>query len=293
MILFIGRALVDRFSAISWAQVRFSPAWLVLAGAVQVVMMFLAAVVFRHLLAPLCRPPRWPAMFAATWIGRVGKYLPGKFASLVGTVWLLRREGVPVPVAASVVFLRQGMLMVMGLLAAVPLTMWQPVVQRLPLAWLWCVALLSAGLVFLHPRVFFALSNHVLGRLRLPPLRTRHRYSHYVGSLAIVLVNLVLGGVGLWLIARSVTDVSVRWLPVFVSAAALAGSVGFLAVFAPAGLGVREGILLIILEHVLSPGEAALVVVASRLMQVVAEAVMAGAGGAILRFMPEGGRTVD
>lgn len=49
----------------------------------------------------------------------------------------------------------------------------------------------------------------------------------------------------IWLTARAVGRVQVAQLPIFVGAGALAAVAGFLAVFTPAGLGVREGVLLL------------------------------------------------
>lgn len=293
VIIFIGRALAARWGAISWAEMRFRPGFLVLAAACQVARLLVIGCSYRFLLAPQCRLPRRSATFAIIWIGRLGKYVPGKLASALGTVWMLRRKGVPVRAAGSAVFLCQGLMVTVGLLVAVPLTLWQPVYQRLPMAWLWCVLVLSAGLVLLHPRVFFAASDFVLGKLRLPPLRAQRRYRNYLGCLGTIVVSVALGGIGLWFVARSVTDVPIRWVPVLTSAGALAGSVGFLAVFAPGGLGVREGILLIILGRIIAPGDSAVVVVGARLMEVVVEVAMAGVGLLILRFLPKRSATVD
>ena len=286
VVVFLARALAHRLAGVSWSDIHFRPEFLALAGLCRLVMHFLTASVYRLLLSPLGSRPRWPAMFAIAWIGQVGKYLPGKFVSVLGTVWLLRREGVSVGVSTCVVFLHQGLMVTMGLLAAVPLTLWQPVYQRLPLAWAWCLLLLGAGIVLLHPRVFFALSRLLLARLRLPPLRGGYRWSNYVAAIAVFCCNLALGGLGVWCIARSLTYVSIGWVPLFMSAAALAGSLGFLAVFAPAGLGVREGVLLILLGQVLAPGDAAVVVVGARLLQIVVDAVMAAAGVVVLRALP-------
>ena len=48
--------------------------------------------------------------------------------------------------------------------------------------------------------------------------------------------------------------------------------------FAPAGLGVREGILLAVLTPAISGGPAALLVVLSRLLDTLLDVVLAGAG---------------
>jgi hypothetical protein len=59
--------------------------------------------------------------------------------------------------------------------------------------------------------------------------------------------------------------------------------VGFLALFAPAGLGVREGVMLVALSPPLAAWSATIVVAASRLMQVTLEVILAGVGYVLLR----------
>ena len=73
-------------------------------------------------------------------------------------------------------------------------------------------------------------------------------------------------------------SVSPASLPLFVCISALAGVIGFLAIFAPAGIGVREGILLLALTPVISAGPAALVAVLARLLSVSVNLALGGAG---------------
>ena len=141
---------------------------------------------------------------------------------------------------------------------AAPLTLWPPVAQRLPLAWLWCGLLLAGGLVGLHPRVFLGLGGAILRRLGRPPLTLQFRAGNYAAPLALMLLNACLGGLALWLLARAITDVPAGWIPLFIAASSLAGVTGFLAFFAPGGLGVREGVPPAILGVAMSPAEAAL-----------------------------------
>ena len=285
VVIFIGRALWRGFATVHWSEVRFRPQFLALAGACEVGMLLTAGWVYRLLLRPLYGPLRWPGMFAVAWVSRVGKYLPGKFASVLGAVWLLRGQDVPVPVGTGIVFLRQGMLLSMALVVAAPLTVWQPVYARLPMAWVWCASVVATGLVLLHPRVFFPVGNWLLDRLHLPGFHVRGGHGDYLRVLVLMGLSFVLAGLSVWCVARSITDLSLRWLPVCVSGAALAGALGFLAFFAPAGLGVREGILLVILGQFVEAGAAAISVTAARLLTIVVEIVMASVGLTILRSL--------
>ena len=161
------------------------------------------------------------------------------------------------------------------------------------MAWLWCIVLLAVGVSVLHPRVFSAVGNFVLRRLGLTVQLAPFRLRDYLRPLGVILVGQVLAGLGLWLMVRSVADVSPGWIAVCTAASGLAGSLGFLAVFAPGGLGVREGILFVILGRFLRPGDAAVVVIVARLVLTAVELIMAGAGLILWHVFAKGRQPID
>jgi uncharacterized membrane protein YbhN (UPF0104 family) len=87
----------------------------------------------------------------------------------------------------------------------------------------------------------------------------------------------------MWCLARCVTDVPISLVPAFAAAAAMAASLGFLALFAPAGLGVREAVFLAVLGPAIGGEHAAIVAVAIRLLYTLAEVGMALVGMVVLR----------
>lgn len=284
VLFFVGRALVNRVGAISWNTIHFLPGTFLLAVLVQLASMSMGPIVYRQLLQPMGPPPRWSAIFAISWIARAGKYLPGKVAPAVGTVWMFRREGVSVPAATSATLLYQGLSLIIIMITAIPITLWQPVREILPASGLWFLLLIPAALAGLHPKVFFPVANFILRKLRMPTLSASHRMRDYVAPLAVMGIGQIMAGVTLWLILQSMTPVPLRWLPVCICGIALAGGAGMLALFAPAGLGVREGVLLVILDRMIDPSHAAVAVLVSRLLQTLAEILMAGIGMVMLRM---------
>jgi len=273
----VGRVLYQKLREAPWDDLRVGPGWIAMGVACLLVSGVLGVIIRRLLLAGFCTPPGWLPMAAASWVPLVGKYVPGKVFSLAGTMWLLRRHGVRDSVAASMLFMTMGLSMTLGLALSIPLTFWGPVASRVPFAGLWGGLLLGAFVVALHPRVFAALSNYALARFRRPPLASFPRLRNYVEPMLIILFNWGLTGLTLWLIARSMTDVSPAHIPLFVSAAALAATIGLMAFFAPAGVGVREGIQFAVLVHII-PQHAAIAVLAMRLLQTLVEMVLVAVG---------------
>jgi hypothetical protein len=99
--------------------------------------------------------------------------------------------------------------------------------------------------------------------------------------IEIVGVSVILNGLyflGLAIIILSVVKVPVSVLPILVGIFCLANVVGFLALFAPAGIGVREGILFLALGPLVGAGMASVIVILARLIQTVADIFSAALG---------------
>jgi hypothetical protein len=280
VLVLVGRALVRQFLSVRWSQMelRWWPA--ALAVAATVLSRGLGVLAYRRLLAPAPRLPDWPEMMVVAWLPPLGRYLPGKVASLAGAIWLLRRYDVPAALAVSAVFIMNGLMVLLGLMLSLPLTVSPAVLERYPGVWAWSLGMMGCCLVCLHPRVFVTLSNQVLKRLRRPPLGR----GDYLLAIAVQVLQWLLMGLGLWLTALAVADLPVGSIPDFISASALSATVGFLAFFAPGGLGVREGILLVVLSPLAGAEAAAIIAVAARLVLTAADVLLGAAGLVLLRI---------
>jgi len=290
VLLLIGRVFRDQFAKVSWAELRFDPLLLALGGLCVLVVRALSFVLYELVIARLAHSPGWRVMMAATWISQAGKYLPGKVGAVVGMTWILLRHGVPGKATVSTLLIVDGLVVITGLLVAVPLTLWKPVAAYLPMAWLWFALLTVVGAVCLHPRVFGAVVNFVLRRFGYEPLRSLPRLRDYVAPAAVMFLQLLISGAGLWFVSLSLTDVAVTWLPLLVAICALVLVAGLIAFFAPAGLGIREGIFLAALSPVLGGANAAVAALIMRVLQTAAEMLLVLAGLLLMPRRPDGGR---
>jgi len=273
----VVRALIRQFQQIDWSQVHFRapPAIGAIACIFGVSIMQLIAR-WTLLLAYGYRLP-WRAQISTTWVPQLGKYVPGGIASVGGAVFLLRKHGVPGAVGLSVAVLLDALAVMAGLIISTPLLLWQPVRDKLPLAWLACIALLLVGIVLLHPRVFVALLNVALRKMKRQPIAQAPPIERYLLPVLASFGQWLFAGIGLWLMTAAVTDVTVGVIPLFIACAAMAMTVSYLIPFAPGGLGIREAIYLLTLGP--SIGAAmAIIVVAMRVVQTLVELLLAGVG---------------
>ena len=81
-------------------------------------------------------------------------------------------------------------------------------------------------------------------------------------------------------------------LPVFIYMIAMANTIGYLMLFSPGGIGIREAILYVGLNSIIEPKWSAVVVIGLRLIQTVVEILLAALGVWILRNLREENHTV-
>jgi len=284
VLYFVGRALYRQFIKVSWSEIRFDPLLTVLAIASILVAKGLSFLPYGLLLGRLGKFPGWLPVTGSVWAAQLGKYAPGKVGSGVGMVWLLRRYNVVGQAAVSTIMLIDGLSVILGMTLGVPLLLWEPIRVNLPMAWLWCLLVLLGGAVCLHPRVFGAVGNFLLRKLKYQPIPSLPKVSDYGWSLVVMLFQFTLLGSGYWLATRSIAPIAPSLLLVFISGVVVVFTGGFLAFFAPAGLGVQEGLFLIVLGPFIGMTVAAIVAVAMRFTQVLAEVVLALIGLLILRL---------
>jgi uncharacterized membrane protein YbhN (UPF0104 family) len=234
---------------------------------------------YRTLLAAYAHSPPLRVMAVVAWIPPLGKYIPGKVASLAGAVLLLRKFNIPAAVALGVVIVMDGLAVISGLITGSPLLR-----TIMPNGWIACAIVIAAGVVCLHPAVFGRLLNFALRKLRRAPLEHMPDLRHYIVPVICAFAQWVLAGLALWLIAGSVAQVEARDIGRFISVAGLGYTISYLMLFAPGGLGPREYIFQRAIEKMVIPAAmSAVAVVVMRIVQTITELLAAGVGMIILR----------
>ncbi|WP_150252000.1 lysylphosphatidylglycerol synthase domain-containing protein [Nocardiopsis deserti] len=268
----------------NWGQARDAaaalPLWVLPAAALTGMAGLTAQMLaWRALLAGMGSPlPRRTAA-RVMFVGQLGKYLPGSVWAFVAQVELARDWNVPRTRGAAATLLAVGVTVAAGLaVAAVALPLSSAEAAR---RWWWALALAPLLLAALHPRVVgwgIRLAARPFARFRevaeAGPLDVRGR--SMAAAVGWTLVAWVPLGLHVWLLTWAVGGEALRSLGPAVGAYALAWTLGLLVVFAPAGLGVREAVLVVALSPVVDAGAALVVAVLSRLVMTVADVAWAG-----------------
>lgn len=220
-------------------------------------------------------PPGLLALSRVWFLSSLARYVPGKIWQLVGAAGLVDRERMSGPLTGASLLVHMGFVLAAACLTAVLLSP----VERLGRGWAeWAVpALTAVALVLaLHPRPLSALLGWVADWSGWSEIHWGGGWADGLALLAGGLLSWLLQGAAFWLFASSLTSVDPSALPAMVGINALAFVGGYVTLVVPAGLGVREAILTVLLAGLLPPGPAAVVAVGSRLWTVAGEVLGAG-----------------
>jgi len=176
-----------------------------------------------------------------------GRYIPGGVWSALSRVYLCRLEGIPDSRSAVSVLLEQTYPVVSaGLVFAVSLLFWDdtgPVLRVLP-----ALVLLPLFFVFLHPRPFLKIVNPVLAKFGRGPIHLSLSFNQMLILAGYYSLQWVVTGGAFYLFIRAFYPLGGYYIPILCGIYAISFTAGYLAFFMPAGLGVREGVLTILLS---------------------------------------------
>jgi uncharacterized membrane protein YbhN (UPF0104 family) len=158
------------------------------------------------------------------------------------------------------------------------------VVGPMPYRW----ALLGAPilLVFLHPRVVNAIIGRLLRLVRQPALERPLTASALLRAMTWSFGGWICFGLQIWILATRLGAPPGKAALVALGGFAFAWSIGILVVFAPAGAGVRDVVLLVCLSPVLGTADGTAVVLVSRLATTVGDLVSAAVATKLVRRPP-------
>ncbi|GAB7004487.1 lysylphosphatidylglycerol synthase transmembrane domain-containing protein [Nocardioides sp. AN3] len=216
-------------------------------------------------------------------VSQIGKYIPGSVWPMLMQMELTRRHGLSKTANAA------GMLVAMlvgivtsGLIGVGALVL----VNRDALQTYWFVLLvLPLGLFMLKPtilsRTVMLLAKLLRKDVRLDPPESKH----LLLAAAWSMVSWLLFGVHAWIIAKDIAASGDVPFGQALGAFALAWLVGFLVVISPAGVGAREGVLVVAFSGSLTTAEGLAFAVVSRVVLTAVDA-LAALVGTLLRPHP-------
>ena len=292
---FLVAVVRSQWSLLKDYQWQLSPAWALLALLGLELTWLFELDTWRTILRSLGGPlPFWRA--ARIWfLSNLLRYIPGNIWQFLGMAEMSADDGIPRLVTLTSIVLHQAISTMAGLvLAAVyygivgyapsPVggeTEWSGIgslwIARMRLLLL----LVPLTLLLLQPRLLERILNWALAKVGRPPVKVTLTW----GQIWVLLLRylIVWLAMGLSFAAMTRALAPTKWpqaVPSLVAAWTAAYVIGYLSLLTPSGLGVREGVMTVLLLPLFPLSVAAVVAIAARLWMVVGELV--GAGGVLI-----------
>jgi uncharacterized membrane protein YbhN (UPF0104 family) len=229
-------------------------------------------------------------------VTNIGKYLPGKVMHAAGRVALLQERGQPASIGVTSVLVELALsLLGAAIVSVISIPLLIPLLAKLVLSedstlvayitdhlalisWL-SYLVVPLGLIGLHPKVMGPLLRFASKRLPgrntelctdLPPYRT------ILLLLVAYVVLWIAMSIALFVTSHTVVDaLDVSHLPAISGIAALSYLFG-LVVPTPAGMGAREGLMILLLSTMMPAPAAAVTAILYRIVSISAEMLAAG-----------------
>ena len=276
VLAFLMPAFVEQWHEFRAIRVSVHPApwWLGLSVAIVLATYLLQVESWRRVLAGWRQ--RLPFRFAVrAWcLSNLARYLPGKVWSVAGLVVLVQRAGVEPWAATASAVVAQALALATGIVAVA-----------------WAVPGIGHGLMLgialgVATLVLLAMGSAKLMRVAArigPGAELRPLPMSAVFGAGLLMLAAWAGyGAAFWALARGI-GVTGLDLPDAVGLFTAGYIVGWLVLFAPAGVGARELTLLNLLTPVVGAGGALTLIVASRLALTITEVGAAGLAVLIAR----------
>lgn len=235
---------------------------------------FLYAYLWRRILLQFGGSLGYRKVFRMVFLSQLGRYLPGKVWNLAGVIYLGSKEGVPKLISGASLGLQLLWQILSGVIVfLLTLPFWghsPSAVGLYPL-----LLLLPLGVILFHPTFINWGFGFALRAMGEEPRRLDWGYRDTLGQLILWALFWVINGVAYYLMINSLTPSSPSQLPMVVGAFTIAWVIGFLALFAPAGLGVVEGTLTFLLGFNFALPVATVVALLTRLVRTIAELICA------------------
>jgi uncharacterized membrane protein YbhN (UPF0104 family) len=263
------------------AQVQINWWWMVAASVASIAVRYWFAAIWMFLLRSLKanlagQERELFLVYAKSWLGR---YIPGGATWILGKIYFATKLGISKAKLGISSFLEGALQIIVVLISAAGMLALDPHVQKLGRGWVWALLVAAVlGLITVYPPIFNRVIQFGYTRVRKQSLDGEHLpdTKTIARGIGAFLVSSILSGLSFYFVAAAV-DPALNWSSVLfiIGASNLASALSMLAVFAPAGLGVREGVQLTMLLLVMNPEQALVATVLMRLWSIVMDALFA------------------
>ena len=285
LLTFLFLAIVVRQFQKHWAEIsaydwQIDPVWALSSFALGIFALYLHSSLWRPIIKCFGHEMSGFTAFRILYLSNLGRYIPGKVWQLFGVMYLSKKEGISLEEAGSSFVLLQmfslpASALVFLIAAQFESRLLDDQIRLIGQKSVWLLgagAFVLAGFITFLPRRAVGAVNWFLVRIKRPPIKLVIPVLTALKIFCGYVVAWAVYGLAFWLLTMSVADVMepIAAIGGFI----LAHQIGYVALFAPGGLGPRELVLQLQLAPFFGPIAPAMVVVA-RIWSLILDGIIA------------------
>jgi len=204
---------------------------------------------------------------------QLGKYLPGKVWLLLGRFYLYESKGKSKKLISTALYFEMATIIIAGgIIFVASLFLSQKTSYFFQGdQFSWFIFIFMIAFLFIHPRFLQKIINFFLFKFKGETITLSISYIDILLILIVCVLAWMVGGVGFYLFVNSIYSIPSRHFLFFTGALAVSSTLGLIAFFAPAGLGVREGAFVYLTGNLIPTPIAFVLSIATRLWMTLIE----------------------
>jgi len=272
---FLIKNLISNWNQVKDFDWKFDYALLIISFVLQMMALFWLVKIWQRMLRHTGSSVSYLKLFKVWFFTNLGKYLPGKVWQFLGMIYMLEKEGVPKQSSFSTGVLAQAFSVISGLFISVLFLgadLYARFFSQKPGLMLAGVVLCVAILVVLcYPKTLEKIVNWGLRILKKEKISLDISIKDVIIYILSYSLSWLLFGLAFLIFVKAMTKADFNMYFTLTGAFAFSLNIGFLALFTPGGIGVREGILVFLLSSLFPLPVSTLISLLSRLWITVGE----------------------
>lgn len=262
------------WTEISAIEIHFNWLWLGPGLALVLLSNLIQVALFRYFLLHNGLPLGFFSAWRTYSLPQVGKYIPGKVTAVAVLSYMLKEAGLSLSHALAAVFVFNIVAVLSGLLMGlIMLPVWAPYVSGMTIWICLATALLAVPIVCTH--AFWRIIDLALVRFKRTPLPNYPSRTAMTRMMVGWILYWFVLGSGMFAVTRLFIEIPFRLFPLLLAAFSLSCFISNVSLLTPAGLGIREALLVGIIG-VSNTGFGLVFAAASRLAMLVDDIFMIG-----------------
>jgi len=273
LLFFIGKNIIANWSELSDYQLSLRPVQLLGSFLLFSISVLFSAMAFQIMLRGGGVVLPFKRVLAISTFSQVGKYLPGNVWPYLVRFRYLKQD-ISSGAFISIAILENVVMVFAAItLGAISLIELSDSPFIIPTVTIITLALI---LIIVKPAWFYGVINFGSRYIKFLKVESEQRLNQSVlaKSYILLLISWITKGAGFYFLVSSILEIPAGQLIFFISAFASAVIAGYIVIIVPSGLGVREGVMVLLLQTIFPLNIASLIAIVARLWVVASDVVL-------------------